>query len=342
MVRKKSTGRRIRSYGGVYVIPLFTAPFPCGGQCLYCPDTSGLPRSYVPNASTLAAKKVAFSSGKQIVHATKILQREGVGLPLEIIILGGSFSSLGQKYREKFITSLYSGLSDNIDEGTSFIENAKFRCSILTVECRPDQITDQECKELRALGVSKVELGVQHLNDNVSDTCNRGHGVDAVKKATRLLKNHGFKIGYHIMLGLPGSNRDLDEQMLSEQLWLPEFAPDFLKVYPCVLLKDPVLQPKLHNLFETRAWAPLKEDYFMHLLKVLIDNVPPTIRISRIQRYFREDSVICGFFRGIREDVVGGCRCIRCREAGKAAPKKMLSELGQERIRVTKKKLMFV
>ena len=340
MVTKNSARGSIRrSYGGVYVVPLFTSPFPCGGHCLYCPEASGLPKSYVPNASTMAAKRVAFSPVKQLAHTTEILEKEGTCLPMEIIILGGSFSSLEWKYRENFISRLYGSLSDSGDNDSALIENARFRCSILTVESRPDQINDQECEKLRALGISKVELGVQHLNDDVLGTCKRGHGADVIKEATRLLKNHGFKIGYHVMLGLPGSKRDLDEEMLGEQLWLPEYAPDFLKLYPCVLLKNRELQPRLHYLFDSGAWSPPKKDYFLYLLKVLVDNVPATVRISRVQRFFQEDKVIGGFFRGIREDSVGLCRCIRCREAGKSAPKKLLPEFGQERIRVSRQDL---
>ena len=338
-INKAVKGGIRRSYGGVYVVPLFTSPFPCGGNCLYCPEASGLPRSYVPNASTLAAKKVAFSPVKQLTHATESLKMEGFCLPMEIIILGGSFSSLGLKYREKFTSGLYSYLSGSCENDKSLMENSRFRCSILTVESRPDQINDQECENLRALGVSKVELGVQHLNDDVLGICKRGHGTDVIKEATRLLKNHGFKVGYHVMIGLPGSNRDLDEEMLGEKLWLPEFAPDFLKLYPCVLLKNREFQPKLHDLFDSGAWSPPKKDYFLYLLRVLVDNVPATVRISRVQRFFQEDKVIGGFFRGIREDSIGTCRCIRCREAGKFAPKKLLPEFGKELIRVTRQDL---
>ena len=325
-----------RSYGGVFTAPIFTAPAPCGGNCFYCPSTKGLPKSYVLNSATQAALAVGFSPARQF---DKFVCRDNyfqTQLPFEIIVLGGSFSGLDHYYRRSFLNELYSRMCKHESFVVENIEEAPYRCSILTVESRPDQITEEECRELRALGVSKVELGVQHLQDAVLEVCGRGHRVDAVRKATRLLKTNGFKVGYHVMLGLPGSTAELDDYMLCEKLWEAKYLPDFLKVYPCVILKDPALQPELHKMMEKRTWSPPTETYIRKRLKILTEYVPRMVRISRVQRYFPEDQVIGGFVRGIRENNLGNCQCVRCREAGKVASQMALDNFESTQFKTTK------
>jgi len=312
--------RKSSSYGGVFPVTVFTVPADCGGSCLYCPQEKGMPRGYVSNRSLRRALNLGFDPVLQVRASTETLlgTRACGALPLEVIILGGSFSALGQAYRLAFMSQIYGELGGYNAVQDAQREEDLFRCSILTVECRPDQITDEECIFMRKLGVSKVELGVQHLIEHVLEANNRGHGVEAVRKATFQLKQHGFKVGYHVMVGLPGSTIADDIWMLSEGLWQTEYSPDFLKVYPCALLKDVELQPELHSLYRAGKWAPPTVEHVRKLLAVLASAVPPYVRVARVGRMFGEHDHEVTSYRGIREDRKHGCRCIRCREVGQS------------------------
>jgi len=326
-------------YGGTVPLPVYTKPAACGGDCLFCPSVPGLPRSYVPNEDTLAARSLDYSPS----HQFRRFLRESceraplTGIPLETIILGGSFSSLEHEYRRSFLQDLYNamafskcGFSDQAPWETS-----PFRCSVLTVESRPDQITREECQSLRLLGVSKVEIGVQHLRDTVLEFNNRGHDQGHTIKATQLLKSEGFKVGYHVMLGLPGSTVDDDIAMVSDLLWSESYCPDYLKVYPCVLLKPRRYQPELHRLYEENQWRPMSPDHLLYVLETLRENVPPYVRISRIQRQFAIALIQDGPSRTLRNRLTTPCQCIRCREVGRVRPSATLTELGDIRLVVS-------
>lgn len=315
---------RISFYSGVVPFPIYTKPTSCGGTCIYCPTAYGIPKSYVPNKDTLAARSLNYSPSHQFqLFLERILKKRSfVALPLEVIILGGSFSFIDSKYRQMFLRELYNAMAfANSDfSNQDPWESSPFRCSVLTVESRPDQITPDECTFLRSLGVSKVEIGVQHLNDDILRYSNRGHNQSDIIRATRILKAEGFKVGYHIMLGLPGSKIDDDLDMVSSGLWSEDYSPDYLKVYPCVLLKAKNLQPKLHRLYEENKWKPLSTESLTYLLEILRKNVPSYVRISRIQRQFADAIIEAGPQIGIRNLLNGNCQCIRCREVGRVQP----------------------
>lgn len=304
---------RVSSYGGVSPIPLYTKPAHCGGSCIYCPNITGIPTSYIVNEDTLYAQAVGYAPSYQFERlSSRISSSEGHGTPLEIIILGGSFSALGRSYRREFVSDLYLHI-----EKLRSSRYISFLCSIVTVESRPNQITQDECDLLRELGVSKVEIGVQHVEDKILCSINRGHLIKDVIFATHLLKRNGFKVGYHVMLGLPEAKYEDDCRMLKEALWRPELSPDFLKIYPCELLRDRRCQPRLWKLYESGLWLPPNKDY---IRKVLIDSsesIPKTVRISRIMRQFYDRDVLFPRPKDLHNKVMKTCKCIRCREAGK-------------------------
>jgi elongator complex protein 3 len=328
-----STRTKISNYGGVYPIPLYTKPYYCGGSCIYCPKSNHLPDSYIYNEDTSFALKVNYSPERQLDrHLRQIKDCQGYGLPLEIIILGGSFSSLTESYRNDYMSRLYNHLlqlhQENLVRGIPL----EFLCSILTVESRPDHISEKECSYLRSIGVSKVEIGVQHVSDKVLKTINRGHSILEVIRATNLLKSHGFKVGYHVMLGLPGSTYQRDVKMLKEALWKPALSPDFLKIYACELLKNMEYQPKLWDLYNRNKWKIPTKNYIVSVLEKSINSVPAHVRISRIMRQFQNKDVIQSHSFGLHDKLSGKCRCIRCREIGKSAPDKSIADLGNYKI----------
>jgi elongator complex protein 3 len=258
--------------------------------------------------------------------------------PFELIILGGSFSSLTKRYRREFFSELYNCMlnCDNFGNINRSWEKSQYRPSVVTVESRPDQIDLVECQFLREIGVSKVEIGVQHTSDHVLAANNRGHDQSAVIYATRMLKDEGFKVGYHIMLGLPDASIQDDEEMLTSVLWHPEYSPDYLKIYPCVILKDRHAQPQLHKLYESRKWFPISKRKLLYLLQALSESMPQHVRISRINRQFHPKQVMSAvnwrnwavseiFFSDVRN-----------REVGRRFPEAELAQLGPIQEHITK------
>lgn len=326
---------KISGYGGVYPIPLYTKPFLCGGECFFCPNAKGIPKSYLRNIDTEYAESVRFSPKKQLERFLAQIPgvSEAKGIPLEIIILGGSFCALTREYRLSFIEELYNAIS--LVHESAHGPRSRLLCSILSVESRPDQINEKECLFLKELGVSKIEIGVQHTNDEILKFNNRNHSLSDVIKATELMKSFGFKVGYHIMLGLPGSNKSEDAVMMKSRLWESDLSPDFLKIYPCELLKPKELQPFLWSLYDSNQWKTLTREYIINLLNECISNIPRYVRIQRIMRQFPKTMTIGEHLENVHERYYGRCKCIRCREAGKKAARKSIEQLGTLYLRKT-------
>lgn len=322
---------KVNFKSGVLPIPIYTKPFPCGGHCIFCPREETSPNSYTDNEDTLFAKSVDFSSAMQFRRLLDRLPNtfKEKTYPFEIIILGGSFSALTHDYRIKYISDLYSQMSGinniKIQKHKSGLNN--HLCSILTVESRPDQIDIEECRFLRSLGVSKVEIGVQHTSNDILIFNERGHDQDTVIRATKILKDEGFKVGYHIMLGLPSSSYEDDYRMLSKTLWHPEYSPDYLKIYPCVLLKNKKLQPKLRAYYEMGNWIPLNNSQVIRLLEETIPFIPTYVRVSRVQRQFSDNIIECGVSSGVRNMIRNQIMDVRAREVGFSMKNALIDEL---------------
>lgn len=313
-LRQNKKRSRTRSLSGILPVALYVKPFSCGGRCIFCPSVIGVPNSYISNEDTLLAKRLGFDPALQFRAWANSLPQHLLrpGLPHEVIILGGSFSALSDSYRRYFVNGLYREMETHRSGDTKL----GARCSVLTVESRPDQITESECRFLREIGVSKVEIGVQHTSDVVLETIGRGHTQIDVIRATRLLKNNGFKVGYHVMVGLPGASMEDDCEMLGESLWQPEYHPDYLKVYPCVLLKDRSAQPVLTKLYEEGQWRPPSELHCETALTALARSIPSHVRLSRIQRQFESCKCINAPKPGVRNRIATMLCDLRAKEVG--------------------------
>lgn len=326
-MKKRSLTRPI---SGVLPVALYTNPAACGGTCIFCPSAKGIPKSYINNEDTSRAKKLGYDSALQFRAWIKAqnphFQRSN--LPYEVIVLGGSFSALSQSYRQRFLEALYEEM--NTYEGSIDGTTASAKCAVLTVESRPDQITEEECRFLRKLGVSKVEIGVQHTSDSVLKAVARGHNQVEVVRATALLKLNGFKVGYHVMIGLPGASLMADIKMLSHTLWQPEYHPDYLKVYPCMLLKDKDFQPGLTKLHDEKKWQAPSDDYCKGALAELARSIPQYVRLSRIQRQFDEQDCLDGPKPGLRNRLTFHLADLRAREAGFKLPVSAIVDCQQD------------
>ncbi|MCK5176644.1 MAG: tRNA uridine(34) 5-carboxymethylaminomethyl modification radical SAM/GNAT enzyme Elp3, partial [Candidatus Aenigmarchaeota archaeon] len=240
----------------------------------------------------------------------------------EIIIMGGTFPSMPKKYQENFVKGIFDALNErkskNLDEAKKLNKTAKQRCVGLTIETRPDYCNEKHIKQMLYLGATRVEVGVQILNDKIYIKTKRGHKIEDVARATELLKNSGLKIVYHIMPGLGTEKEDLEAFKL---LFNDErFFPDMLKIYPVLIIKG----TELYDLWKDGKYKPLDENKAVKLICKLKQEVPEFVRIMRIQRDISKEKIIGGVQAGNLRELVENemeeqkirCNCIRCREVG--------------------------
>ncbi|EKD58775.1 MAG: hypothetical protein ACD_56C00055G0011 [uncultured bacterium] len=193
-------------------------------------------------------------------------------------------------------------------------EKAKHRIIGLTLETRPDYIDEEEIVSFRNLGCTRVELGVQSIYDDVLELNKRGHLVSETIRATKLLKDAGFKINFHMMPGLPGSTPARDFKMFKQLFESQDFQPDMLKIYPTVVLKDSIL----YNMWKKGQYKPLSNKTFEKLvLRIKNETITPYVRIARLVRDVPTSSIIAGpTISNLRQIIIpqSKCPCIRCRE----------------------------
>lgn len=320
--------KKIRTLSGVAVIAVLTKPFPCPGKCIYCPSEKAMPKSYLSNEpAVMRAIKTSFHPYLQVQARIKALQLNGHQTDkIELIVMGGTFSYFSKKYQNWFIKECFRAANDyprnlaktknksNLTKEQKRNEKTKNRIIGLTLETRPDFIDRKEIINFRKLGCTRVELGVQTVFDEILEKNKRGHGVEEIVNATKLLKNSGFKINYHLMPGLLGSNLKKDLEIFKTVFSDSRFQPDMIKLYPCVVTKD----SELHNLWKKKKYKPLTNYQTKNLIKKIKKIVPPYVRITRLIRDIPEESILAGpnisNMRQLiqKEGVV--CYCIRCRE----------------------------
>ena len=338
--------KKVRSLSGIVSVSVLTKPAPCPGKCLYCPTQGNLPKSYLDGEpAVMRALANNFNPYLQVKTRLETLRATGHNVSkIELIIIGGTWSSLPTKYQIQFIKECfracneYGGQKAKNQEllATQKInERAKHRIIGITIETRPDYINKAEIKNLRDLGVTRIELGVQSLDDSVLKKNLRGHGVDKTILATRLLKNAGFKICYHMMPNLPGSNLKKDERVFTELFNNPDFRPDFLKIYPCVVVKE----APLYKLWLKGKYRPYNDRQLIDLLVKVKQKIPIWCRIIRIYRDIPSTKIMAGSkISNLRQVVVQElkkqgkkCLCIRCREVkGRFLPKDKLKLFRQD------------
>lgn len=319
--------RNVRSLSGVAVVTVLTKPYACPGKCVYCPSESQMPKSYLSNEPAAArAKLLKFDPYKQTLKRIEALNENGHPTDkIELIIKGGTWSAYDKKYREWFIKRCFEACNDkkskNLLLAQKINEQAKHRIIGLTLETRPDSITPEEIKHFRELGCTRVELGVQTIYDNILQLVKRGHKSKEVIFATKLLKNAGFKVDYHLMPGLPGATPKSDYEMIKEIFKNQNYKPDMIKIYPCTVVQG----SELFKWFKASKYKPYSNKKLIELLiKVKSEIVPRYCRISRLIRDIPSDSIVAGNkITNLRETIQAElsqrnlrCKCLRCREVG--------------------------
>ena len=312
----------MRTLSGVTVVTVLTKPYPCPGACIFCPTDVRMPKSYLPDEpGAMRALHHKFDPYTQVAARIEALQ--AVGHPtdkIELLILGGTWSFYKKDYQEWFIKECYRALNekdfDTLAEAQVYNETSKHRNVGLVIETRPDHINTQEVAWLRYLGVTKVQLGAQSMDDEILKKNRRGHTVQETVDAVRILRAGGFKIVLHWMPNLYGSDLQRDIKDFAH-LW-KDVCPDELKIYPNQLLKNTALYP----LWEKGLYKPYTTEELVELLATIKPTIPRYCRVNRVIRDIPSTHVVEGNMRtSLRMDLKKvmesrgqHCDCIRCRE----------------------------
>ena len=320
----------MRTASGVSPVAVMTSPADCPhGVCIYCPGgvDSGSPQSYTgQEPAALRGGQHGFDPYFQTKN--RLMQYREIGHPadkIDLIVMGGTFPSRPIEYQDSFILGCFNAMncapaSPDLETAHLLNERAPHRCIGLTIETRPDRCLAPEIRQIKKLGGTRVELGVQTTSDRVLESVNRGHGTAATRQATRLIKDAGLKLVYHIMPGLPGSTPEMDMESFRTIFQDPDYRPDMLKIYPTLVIEG----TRLHEMWEQGTYIPLDTDGAVSLLKEVKKIVPSYVRIQRIQRDIPARLISAGVRKSNLRQLIHSalaregerCHCIRCREAG--------------------------
>ncbi len=321
VLRKKP----MRTISGVAIIAVMTSPEACPhGKCTPCP---GGPDYQTPQSYTgfePAAMRATLNDFDPYLQTkNRLEQLRAIGHPtdkIDFIIMGGTFTARTPYYQDWFVKRCYDALnkidSKNLSEAKKINETAKSRCIGLTVETRPDWFRLRHCDLSLSWGATRVELGIQTIYDDILTMMNRGHTVSDSIMATRIAKDAGLKVTYHVMPNLIDSNYNLDITAFRTLFKDNCFKPDSLKIYPTLVTEG----TKLYKMLEKGDYKPYSEEKVIKLIREVKKSIPRWIRVQRIQRDIPSNLVVSGVkksnLRQIVQDQSFKCRCIRCREVG--------------------------
>ncbi len=322
-------GRKpVRTISGVAIIAVMTSPHPCPhGRCIPCPGGPPYsPQSYTgKEPASLRAMRNKYDPFLQVKD--RLNQLTLIGHPtdkIDMIIMGGTFPARDFSYQKWFVKRCYDAMNGidakSLEEAKKLNEKAKHRCIGLTIETRPDWCQLQHVDLMLELGATRVEIGAQILDDEVLYEMGRGHTVYDTIMATRIAKDAGLKVCYHIMPGLPGSSFEKDLESFKRMFRDERFRPDMLKIYPTLVVKPSILYEK----WKKGEYEPLKEEDAIELIAEMKKYVPEWVRIQRIERdipsYMIEEGIKKSNLREMvhkrMKELGYRCRCIRCREVG--------------------------
>ncbi len=317
-----------RTISGVAPLTVITRPLnSCPYSCIYCPlETKNTPKSYTEKSpQVLRAQQVNWDPFQQIQVRVKAFEAMGHSTDkIELLVMGGTFSSYPPTYQYEFIKGCYDGMngfvSPDLESAKKNNETAKNRCVGLCIENRPDWCTPKIIDRLLEFGCTRVELGVQLLDDKTYEITKRGHTIEDVVKGTQNLRDSSFKIGYHMMLGLPGSSPEKDLENFKLLFNDSRFRPDQLKIYPTFVVQG----TELETLYKNGEYQPYDAEQIIELLIKIKQVIPRYTRIMKIMRDIPAEYIASSCKNSHLRDEVHKrmkeaglkCQCIRCREAG--------------------------
>lgn len=329
-----------RTQSGVTIVAIMTRPGDCPGNCIYCPSWKNAPKSYTGfEPASMRAKRNNFDPRLQIKDRLKQLKSTGHPInKIELIVMGGTFPATPKEYQDYFVKSILQEITNSKDSENNLnvlkkkAMRSKNRIVGITFETRPDYCNKRTIKRLLDYGGTRVELGAQIIDDGVLKCINRGHGVKEIVKATKELKDAGFKVLYHVMLALPGSDYKKDLESFKKIFQHPDFKPDMIKIYPCLVISG----TKLEKMYYSKKYKPYSLDKTIQLIADIKEMVPRWIRIMRIQRDIPATKIIAGVKKSNLRQLVEEelqkrktrCNCIRCNE-----PKGRLTNISKYEIK---------
>jgi elongator complex protein 3 len=314
----------VRTLSGVTTVTVLTKPYPCPGRCVFCPTDARMPKSYLPDEPG-AMRGVEHEFDPYGQTRSRLDALEAIGHPtgkVELLILGGTWSAYRRDYQAWFVQRCLDAMNDfeSVDLEGAQAANAtsRHRNVGLVIETRPDHIDLDEIAHLRHLGVTKVQMGAQSLDDRILTLNQRGHTVADLRQAMRLLRSAGFKLVLHWMPNLLGATLESDRQDFC-RLWAdPALRPDEIKIYPCQLLAN----ADLYDHWVRGEYQPYSTKELIGLLADVKPSIPAYCRVNRVIRDIPSTNVVAGNRRtSLRQDVHQElhrrgekCVCIRCRE----------------------------
>jgi len=308
--------RKIRSLSGIVPIQVLTKPWPCPGKCIFCPNETIMPKSYISSEPwAMRALLNEFDPLKQTYNRLLSLQATGHNTDkIEMIVLWWSFDAYPMDYKIDFIKKLYDAcntfeeikdklqvdakspkesrftidldkldikLSSSLEEAQKINENAKNRIIWLTIETRPDLVNEDNIKFRRKLGVTRIEIWIQSCFDDVLKANKRWHTIEDVKKALHLIRKYGLKISAHMMPGLYKSNLEKDIESFKILYSDPYLKPDELKFYPTSVIPN----TELYQLYKKWEYKPITDEEIKKIIFEVKKNIiPPYTRIKRLIR----------------------------------------------------------
>jgi len=326
ILRRKNT----RTISGVTIIAVMTKPYPCPQPepCAYCPGgpTQGVPQSYTGHEpAAMRGKQNDYDPYLQV--QSRIEQLTAIGHTVdkaELIVMGGTFPATPQEYQTWFIQRCLDAItkkdSATLEEAKRNAETSKIRNVGITIETRPDWAKESHVNAMLEMGVTRIELGVQNPNNQIYRLVGRTHTVADVKEATRTAKDAGLKVAYHLMPGMPGSSTKKDLAAFKRVFTNPDFKPDMVKIYPCLVMEG----TKTHGWFRNGTYQPYSTEEATNLIAQVKKTIPPWVRVMRVQRDIPAQLIVAGVKKSnlrqlVHEKLVSQgdkCQCIRCREVG--------------------------
>ena len=352
-LKKKPT----RTRSGVAIVAVMCHPHKCPhGRCLYCPESDIAPPSYT-GEEPAALRGRMFEYHPYVQCFNRLSQLKKIGHPIdkvELIIMGGTFPSRDLCYQEWFVSQCLKAMTDFglilenkadfeidkplirefekgvlktyppndyvlIDDVQLANENSKVRCVGMTFETRPDYCKKEHINRMLDFGVTRVELGVQTLSDELYKKVKRGHTITDVVESNQLLRDSAIKVAMHMMPGL--FVRQKEDLKMFKQLFSDEnFKPDMLKIYPCLVTKG----SELYDMWKEGTYNPYTDEEAVDLIVEIKKILPKWVRTMRIQRDIPSTLIEAGVQKSNLGELVYNrleehdinCQCIRCREIG--------------------------
>lgn len=315
----------VRTLSGVTTVTVLTKPYPCPGKCIFCPTDERLPKSYLADEPG-ARRGVEHNFDPYAQVESRLHALQAVGHPIEkveLLILGGSWCAYLRDYQEWFVKRCFDAMngvdSATLEQAQALNETVASRNVGLVIETRPTDIKPKTLTWLRRLGVTKLQMGAQSLDDHILDLNRRGHTVAETQRAVALLRAAGFKIVLHWMPNLLGATPESDREDFA-RLW-DDLCPDEIKIYPTQLLAN----AELYEYWLRGGYTPYSTEELISLIADIKPSIPRYCRVNRVVRDIPSENVVAGNKRtSLRLDVQEElrrrgtpCQCIRCREVGK-------------------------